>query len=110
MYPSVFKDYAQFRDEYGPVTGLPTRLFFVGPELGEEIEVEIEKGKNLHLKILAVGDVNETGHREVFCEANGQLRSFLVEDKKVSKVRHLIDLCIRFRIRFECFSTLLRMQ
>ncbi|XP_047132753.1 pyruvate carboxylase, mitochondrial isoform X1 [Hydra vulgaris] len=85
MYPSVFKEYAQFRDLYGPVTGLPTRLFFVGPELGEEIEVEIELGKNLHLKILAVGDVNETGHREVFCEANGQLRSFLVEDKTVAK-------------------------
>ena len=35
MYPQVFKEYVQFKDEFGPVDGLPTRLFFTGAEIGE---------------------------------------------------------------------------
>jgi len=85
MYPQVYKEYAQFREEFGPVTGLPTRLFFIGSEIGEDFEVEIETGKTLHLKLLAIGDANAEGYREVFCEVNGQLRPFLVEDKKEMK-------------------------
>lgn len=42
LYPKVFNDYMVFKEEYGPVEGLPTRLFFTGPELGEEFQVEIE--------------------------------------------------------------------
>ena len=90
MYPAVFKDYAMFREEFGPVTGLPTRLFFVGPEIGEEFEVEIEKGKTINMKILAIGDVNAEGKREVYCEVNGQLRPFLVDDKKEAEVNFFI--------------------
>lgn len=86
MYPDVFLEYAQFREEFGPVQGLPTRLFFVGSDMGEEFEVEIETGKTLHLKIIAVGEVNKEGKREVFCEVNGQLRAFHVDDKNEVKV------------------------
>ena len=86
LYPEVFKDYAKFIEEFGPVCDLPTRLFFVGSELGEEFEVEIETGKTLNLKILAVGDVNSEGMRKLFCEVNGQLRPFLIEDKKETQV------------------------
>ena len=75
-----------FKEEFGPVQGLPTRLFFVGPEIGEEFEVQIETGKTLNLKILAIGEANKQGKRELFCEVNGQLRPFLVEDKKETKV------------------------
>ena len=86
LYPDVFKDYMIFKEEFGPVQGLPTRLFFVGPEVGEEFEVQIETGKTLNLKILAIGEANKQGKRELFCEVNGQLRPFLVEDKKETKV------------------------
>eukprot|EP00111_Clytia_hemisphaerica_P011981 TCONS_00035219-protein len=81
MYPDVFLDYAQFKEEFGPVTGLPTRAFFVGPDVGEEFEIELEQGKTLHMKIIAVGDVTKEGNREVFCEVNGQMRTFHIEDK-----------------------------
>jgi pyruvate carboxylase len=83
MYPKVFEDYAHFREKYGPVTNLPTRLFFVGPELGEDFEVELDVGKTLNVKILAIGDIVSDGKREVFCEINGVLRPILVEDTKV---------------------------
>lgn len=81
LYPDVHRDYMLFKSEFGPVEGLPTRLFFVGPEVGEEFDVEIETGKTLNLKILAIGEANKQGKRELFCEVNGQLRPFLVEDK-----------------------------
>jgi len=85
LYPDVFRDYMVFKEEFGPVHGLPTRLFFVGPEIGEEFEVQIEPGKTLNLKILAIGEANKQGKRELFCEVNGQLRPFWIEDKKETK-------------------------
>jgi len=48
--------------------------------------VELEKGKILHIKMLAVGDLTKTGEREVFFELNGQPRSILVKDKEAMKV------------------------
>jgi len=87
MYPDVFLEYANFREEFGPVAGLPTRAFFVGSDVGEEFEIEIETGKTLNLKIIAVSDVNKDGNREVFCEVNGQMRTFFIEDKNETKVR-----------------------
>jgi len=83
MYPQVFKEYALFAEQYGPVSALPTRLFFVGPDIGEEFEVELQVGKTINVKILAIGDLLPDGKREVFCEVNGYLRPFVVEDKKV---------------------------
>ena len=86
LYPKVFNDYMLFRDEFGPVDGLPTRLFFTGPEIGEEFQVAIEPGKVLNIKILAISNLHPNGQREVFCEMNGQLRTVMVEDKSVTKV------------------------
>ena len=91
MYPDVFVEYAQFKEEFGPVTGLPTRAFLVGPDIGEEFEIEIEQGKTLHLKIIAVGDVNKDGNREVFCEVNGQMRTFFIEDKSETEVSTILS-------------------
>ena len=75
-----------FREEFGPVNGLPTRLFFTGPDIGEEFQVEIQPGKVLNIKVLAISNLHPNGQREVFCEMNGQLRTVMVEDKSVTKV------------------------
>ena len=51
-------------------------------------QIQIEKGKRLHVKMLAMGDMDEkTGEREVFFELNGQLRSLLIKDTIATKVR-----------------------
>lgn len=50
------------------------------------IQVELERGKTLHIKALALGDLNKAGQREVFFELNGQLRSVLVKDTVALKV------------------------
>ncbi|KAF4463100.1 pyruvate carboxylase [Fusarium albosuccineum] len=85
MYPKVFEDYRKFVQQYGDLSVLPTRYFLTRPEIGEEFNVELEKGKVLILKLLAVGPLSEnTGQREVFFEMNGEVRQVTVVDKKAA--------------------------
>ena len=78
MYPKVFLDYLQDRLDYGRVSVLPTPLFFYGMEPNEEVSVDIERGKTLIVRFLAVSDAHEDGTRTVFFELNGQPRSVKV--------------------------------
>ncbi|VBB72277.1 Putative pyruvate carboxylase [Podospora comata] len=85
MYPKVFADYKAFIAKYGDLSVLPTKYFLSKPEIGEEFHVELEKGKVLILKLLAVGPLSEnTGQREVFYEMNGEVRQVTVDDKQAS--------------------------
>uniref|UniRef100_A0A9J8CH58 Pyruvate carboxylase n=1 Tax=Cyprinus carpio carpio TaxID=630221 RepID=A0A9J8CH58_CYPCA len=88
MYPKVFQEFKEFTRTFGPVDCLDTRLFLDGPKIAEEFEVELERGKTLHIKALALGDLNKAGQREVFFELNGQLRSVLVKDTVAMKEMH----------------------
>ncbi|XP_072406999.1 pyruvate carboxylase, mitochondrial-like isoform X1 [Chiloscyllium punctatum] len=88
MYPKVFDDFKDFTAQFGPVECLNTRLFLEGPKIAEVFQVELERGKTLHIKALALGDLNMAGQREVFFEMNGQLRSVLVKDTQAMKEMH----------------------
>ncbi|KAH7062392.1 pyruvate carboxylase [Macrophomina phaseolina] len=82
MYPKVYEDFKKFQQKYGDLSVLPTRFFLSRPEIGEEFHVELEKGKVLILKLLAIGPLSEqTGQREVFYEMNGEVRQVTVDDK-----------------------------
>ncbi|KZZ96894.1 pyruvate carboxylase [Ascosphaera apis ARSEF 7405] len=82
MYPKVFEDYRKFVQKYGDLSVLPTRYFLTRPDINEEFSVELEKGKVLILKLLAIGPLSEqTGLREVFYEMNGEVRQVSIEDK-----------------------------
>jgi len=89
LYPKETDEYLKFRNTYGPVEKLDTRVFFVGPKVAEDLAVEIESGKTLYIKPLAISELNsKTGEREVFFELNGQLRSIFVKDNSASdKIR-----------------------
>ncbi|MDC0191278.1 pyruvate carboxylase [Rhodospirillales bacterium] len=80
MYPQVFIDYSAHRRKFGNVSHLPTLVFFYGMGTGDEIAVEIERGKTLIIRFLALGEVDKNGVRTVFFELNGQPRSVLVTD------------------------------
>ncbi|KAJ5964447.1 Pyruvate carboxyltransferase [Penicillium vulpinum] len=85
MYPKVFDEYRKFVQKFGDLSVLPTRYFLARPEIGEEFHVELEKGKVLILKLLAIGPLSEqTGQREVFYEVNGEVRQVSVDDQKAS--------------------------
>jgi pyruvate carboxylase len=86
MYPKVFTDYMADRLYFGDVSVLPTRAFFYGLEAGEEITVDLEKGKHLIIRYVTTSDVHDDGTRTVFFELNGQPRSIKVADRsKVAK-------------------------
>lgn len=85
MYPKVFDEYRKFVQKYGDLSVLPTRYFLSRPEIGEEFHVELEKGKVLILKLLAVGPLSDTtGQREVFYEMNGEVRQVTIDDNKAA--------------------------
>ncbi len=80
MYPQVFRDYVAHQNQYGDVTVLPTSAFFYGMELGEELVVDIEKGKTLFISFRAISDGDDEGRRTVFFELNGQPRNVKITD------------------------------
>ncbi|XP_032270368.1 pyruvate carboxylase, mitochondrial isoform X3 [Halichoerus grypus] len=88
IYPDVFAHFKDFTATFGPLDSLNTRLFLQGPKIAEEFEVELERGKTLHIKALAMSDLNRAGQRQVFFELNGQLRSILVKDTQAMKEMH----------------------
>lgn len=82
MYPKVFEDYRKTLEKYGDLSVLPTQYFLAPPEIGKEFSVEIDQGKILVLKCVAVGDLSlQTGTREVYFEVNGEMRNVTVEDR-----------------------------
>jgi len=81
MYPKVFLDYMAGRLEYGNASVLPTPVFFYGMQPGEEIAVDIERGKTLIIRFVAVSEIHDDGTRTAFFELNGQPRSVKVPDR-----------------------------
>ncbi len=87
MYPKVFAEYAHINAGYGPVWTLPTPVFHYGMEPGEEIDVDIERGKKLIVLLTAVGTTRDDGKVEVFFELNGQPRMIAVPNRAVQATR-----------------------
>ena len=81
MYPRVWAQYARERLQYGDPAILPTSVFFYGMEPGQEISIDLERGKTLILRYLASSEPHEDATRTVFFELNGQPRSVRVPDK-----------------------------
>jgi pyruvate carboxylase len=85
MYPKVFADFAAAQRKYGPVSILPTPVFFYGMAVGEELSVEIERGKSLLIRLQTISDADEDGFRRVFFELNGQPRIIKVPDRGLAR-------------------------
>ena len=84
MYPKVFQAFVKNRQVYGPVSCLPTDVFFYGMEAGQEISCEIDPGKTLEVRLQAFGETNNEGEVKVFFELNGQPRVIRIRDAKVA--------------------------
>ncbi len=83
LYPKVFVDFVKTRDRFGDVSNLDTPTFLFGMRLGEEIEVEIEKGKTLIVKFISMGEPLADGTRVVYFELNGQSRQVIIKDENI---------------------------
>ena len=78
MYPKVFRDYAEHLRKYDDVSLLPTHTFFNGMSEGEEIAVDIDRGKTLVIRLQGTADTQEEGVARIFFELNGQPRAIRV--------------------------------
>jgi pyruvate carboxylase len=86
MYPQVFADFNAFRAKYDDLSSLPTSAFFYGLQIGEEIEIEIDPGKILIIKLISIGEADSAGRRTLFYELNGMPRESVVLDNSLKSV------------------------
>jgi pyruvate carboxylase len=94
MYPDVYVTYAKHANTYGDVSILPTDVFFYGMTPGQEISLEIERGKTLIVRYIATSEPDGEGRRKVFFEMNGQPRTVTIDDRRLGDqrvVRHKAD-------------------
>lgn len=83
LYPKVFEEYSVTNQTFGDVSVLDTLTFLYGMRLSEEIEVEIEKGKTLMIKLVSIGEPQKDGTRIIYFELNGQPREISIQDMTV---------------------------
>jgi pyruvate carboxylase len=84
MYPKVFSEFTAAVRKYGPVAALPTPIYFYGMKSGDEIGIEIERGKALVVRLLTMGETDAEGQVKVFFELNGQPRIARVPNRAAS--------------------------
>jgi pyruvate carboxylase len=84
MYPAVHKEFQASRTQYDDLSKLPSPAFFYGLQIGEEIEVEIDPGKILIIKLISIGEPDDEARRTLFYELNGMPRESIVVDKSLS--------------------------
>ena len=87
LYPDVFKEFAETRRKHADVGVLPTPVFFYGLDMDGECVFDIEPGKRLIVKFLALGEPQPNGTRTVFFELNGQPREVRVRDRSLRAAR-----------------------
>jgi pyruvate carboxylase len=87
MYPREFAEFEAHRRHFGDTSVLPTEVFFYGMKPGQEITLEIEPGRALIIKFVAVGEPDAEGIRPVFFELNGIPREARVRDKGLEAAR-----------------------
>ena len=83
LYPKVFLEYRKAVGQYGDLSVLDTPTYLYGLRLGEEIEIEIETGKTLIVKLLTVSQPRADGTRVVYFELNGQSREVVIKDENI---------------------------
>lgn len=83
LYPKVFEEYLTTVKSFGDISVIDTPTFLYGLRLGEEVEVEIEKGKTLIIKLVSIGEPQHDGTRVIYFEFNGQSREIVIQDLTV---------------------------
>ena len=87
MYPEVFTTFSAAMRTYGPVSTLPTPVYFYGMRPGEEIAVTIQSGKTMIISLQTIGETDDDGNVRVFFELNGQPRIVTVPNRSVTTIR-----------------------
>ena len=77
MYPKVMRDFCEHQRAHGDTSVLPTPVFFYGPQLQQELALDIDAGKTLLVVLQSITPDGEAAHKVQF-ELNGQTRTVRV--------------------------------
>ncbi|UXU49182.1 pyruvate carboxylase [Staphylococcus arlettae] len=83
LYPKVYEQYIQTREQFGNVSILDTPTFFFGMRHNETVEIEIDTGKRLIITLKAITEPDDKGVRTIFFDMNGQARRIYIQDENV---------------------------
>lgn len=83
LYPIVFDEFMSHKAKYGACNILDTRTFLTGMEVGDDIEISLEPGKQLMVRLVARSEPNNDGFVTIQFELNGTPRTVSVKDKSV---------------------------
>ena len=83
LYPKVFTEAYNNHVKFGNVVNIPTKNFFYGMDVGEEIMVELDRGKKVLISLMLRGEPDEAGNVSIFFKINGQLRNVMIKDRSV---------------------------
>ncbi len=85
MYPDVFLKFADFRKSYGDVSSLPTPAYYYGLRDKEEINVHLEAGKTLFIRLHNITEPDANGQQTAIFELNGYPRHTTVTNRILAK-------------------------
>ncbi|KAL3777221.1 hypothetical protein ACHAW5_007654 [Stephanodiscus triporus] len=83
MYPNVFSEWKEFESVYGEVSKLPTNLFLNPLAEGDEVEIDLNPGKRVNIKLVSIQQPKEGSRRTVTFEVNGERWAMPVTDLSV---------------------------
>ena len=83
LYPKVFTDAFNNHLKYDNLTNLPTKNFFYGMEIGEEVSIDLDKGKTLLITLDSIGRANNEGMVTIYFKVNGQGRTVQIKDQNI---------------------------
>ena len=88
MYPKVFTEFRQHRENFGDVSVLPTHVYFYGMQPEEELVATMDDGRKVVIRYLTMSDTDDRGYRRIFFEVNGQPSSVLIQDHSSESAHH----------------------
>lgn len=83
LYPKVYEQFIATQEKFANVSLLDTPTFFYGMRKNEVVEIAIDEGKTLIVKLISIGHVHEDGYRWVYFDFNGMSRKVYVKDMSV---------------------------
>jgi pyruvate carboxylase len=81
LYPEVHRDFMSHLAKYSDTSVIPTPQFFSQMKVGESITFTHMITREVTVKLVAIGHMDDDGNRRVFFEVNGIQNSFDVVDR-----------------------------